>query len=107
MSETKTPPTLAVALHYDGASAPKVSARGAGDIAEQILALARQHEVPLQDNPELVRLLYRLELGEEIPEVLYLAVAEVIAFAYLLKGKVPAPPDAAATDSAADDHQPD
>jgi len=89
MNDSESRPTLAVALHYDGTTAPKVSAKGAGDLAEQILALARQHGVPLQDNPELVRLLYRLELGEEIPEVLYLAVAEVIAFAYLLKGKVP------------------
>lgn len=89
MSEPSSPPTLAVALQYDGHVAPKVSAKGAGDIAEQILAIAKKHDVPLQDNPELVRLLYRLELGEEIPEVLYLAVAEIIAFAYMLKGKVP------------------
>ena len=89
MSNSTSTPTLAVALQYDGHNAPKVSAKGAGDIAEQILAIANKHDVPLQDNPELVRLLYRLELGEEIPEVLYLAVAEIIAFAYMLKGKVP------------------
>jgi flagellar biosynthesis protein len=89
MSESSSGPTLAVALQYDGQTAPKISAKGAGDIAEQILAIANKHDVPLQDNPELVRLLYRLELGEEIPEILYLAVAEIIAFAYMLKGKVP------------------
>ena len=88
MSE-QTTPTLAVALQYDGENAPKVSAKGSGDIAEQILEVAQRHNVPLQDNPELVRLLYRLELGDEIPQALYLAVAEVIAFAYMLKGKVP------------------
>jgi len=84
-----SPPPLAVALHYDGESAPTVTAKGAGDIAEQIRAIAREHGVPLQDNPELTRLLFRLELGESIPEALYLAVAEVIAFAYHLKGKLP------------------
>ena len=89
MNESAPKPTLAVALQYDGKMAPKVSAKGSGDIAEQILAIANKHDVPLQDNPELVRLLYRLELGEEIPELLYLAVAEIIAFAYMLKGKVP------------------
>lgn len=82
-------PTLAVALQYDGENAPRVTAKGAGDIAEQILAIARQHDVPLNENPELVKVLSKIELGEEIPEMLYLAVAEVIAFAYMIKGKVP------------------
>lgn len=88
MSE-KNIPALAVALQYDGKTAPKVTAKGAGDIAEQILAIAREHDVPLQDNPELVKMLSKIELGDQIPEALYLAVAEVIAFAYMLKGKVP------------------
>ena len=82
-------PTLAVALQYDGKNAPKVTAKGAGDLAEQILAIAREHNVPLNDNPELVKILSRVELGDHIPETLYLAVAEVIAFAYMLNGKVP------------------
>jgi len=89
MSEQSNTPTLAVALQYDGETAPKVTAKGAGDIAEQILAIAREHDVPLQDNPELVKVLSKIELGDQIPEALYLAVAEVIAFAYMLKGKVP------------------
>ncbi len=89
MSEQTNTPTLAVALQYDGETAPKVTAKGAGDIAEQILAIAREHDVPLQDNPELVKVLSKIELGDQIPEALYLAVAEVIAFAYMLKGKVP------------------
>jgi len=89
MSEQTNTPTLAVALQYDGETAPKVTAKGAGDIAEQILAIAREHDVPLEDNPELVKVLSNIELGDQIPEALYLAVAEVIAFAYMLKGKVP------------------
>jgi len=89
MSEQTHAPTLAVALQYDGETAPKVTAKGAGDIAEQILAIAHEHDVPLQDNPELVKVLSKIELGEQIPEALYLAVAEVIAFAYMIKGKVP------------------
>ena len=91
MSDTQNPntPTLAVALQYDGENAPKVTAKGAGDLAEQILAIAREHDVPLNENPELVKVLSRIELGDQIPEALYLAVAEVIAFAYMIKGKVP------------------
>jgi len=89
MNEKTASATLAVALQYDGENAPKVTAKGAGDIAEQILAIAREHDVPLQDNPELVKVLSKIELGDQIPEMLYLAVAEVIAFAYMIKGKVP------------------
>lgn len=81
--------TLAVALHYDEVDAPRVSAKGSGDIAQRILEIAKQHNVPLQENPELVRVLSKIELGEQIPHALYFAVAEVIAFAYLLKGKMP------------------
>ena len=88
MSE-RTEASLAVALKYDGENAPKVTAKGSQDIAEQIIELAKKHNVPLSENKELVSLLSTLELGEEIPEVLYLAVAEIIAFAYMLKGKVP------------------
>ena len=85
----QTESSLAVALKYDGENAPKVTAKGSQEIAEQIIELAKKHNVPLTENKELVSLLATLELGEEIPEALYLAVAEIIAFAYMLKGKVP------------------
>ena len=81
--------TLAVALSYDEVNAPRVTAKGGGDVAQQILAIARRHNVPLQENRELVQLLSKIELGDQIPASLYLAVAEVIAFAYYLKGKFP------------------
>lgn len=80
---------IAVALEYDGESAPKVTAKGEGELARQIIAIANKHNVPLQENAELVQLLSHIELGEEIPETLYIAVAEIIAFAYILKGKFP------------------
>jgi flagellar biosynthesis protein len=81
--------TLAVALHYDEVNAPRVVAKGTEDIAQKIYEIARRHQVPLQENRELVQLLSKIELGDQIPEMLYLAVAEVIAFAYYLRGKVP------------------
>lgn len=80
---------LAVALRYDGAGAPRVTAKGRAEVAERIVALAREHGVPLRDDPELAAVLSRIPLGDEIPEALYRAVAEVIAFAYLLSGKWP------------------
>lgn len=79
----------AVALFYDGTHAPHVSAKGEGDVAREIMAIAEAEGVPLCDNRELVNLLVTLELGDEIPESLYRAVAHIIAFAYELQGKQP------------------
>lgn len=79
----------AVAIYYDGKNTPHVSAKGTGDVAEQIVAIAREHGVPLCDNSALVNLLVTLELGDEIPATLYIAVAYIIAFAYQLEGKIP------------------
>lgn len=89
---TYAPPPRAVALHYDGQRAPTVLATGTGELAEQILAIAKKHGVPLHEDPELIELLAQLDLGEEIPEALYRAVAQVIAFAYYLSGKTPPSP---------------
>ena len=79
----------AVALFYDGKNAPQVSAKGVGEVAAQIIAIANEHGVPLCDNSALVDLLVTLELGDQIPETLYIAVAYIIAFAYQLEGKEP------------------
>ena len=89
MKEKDTPPPLAIALQYDGDSAPRVTAKGYDEVAEQIVKLARQHGIPMQENQPLASLLARVELGDEIPEALYIAVAQVIAFAYHLSGKIP------------------
>jgi flagellar biosynthesis protein len=90
MSETRQQPLpLAVSLQYDGERAPRVTAKGRNELAETIIRLAREHGVPLQENEPLAGLLAGVELGDEIPEALYLAVAQVIAFAYHLSGKVP------------------
>lgn len=82
-------PSTAVALRYDGTSAPRVTARGRGEVADRILAIAREHQIPVREDPNLVQLLALVELGDEVPAELYRAVAEVIAFAYRLSGKAP------------------
>lgn len=86
----KNTPRQAIALTYDGQNAPTLSAKGDDELAEAILAIAREYEVPIYENAELVRLLARLELGDAIPEQLYRCIAEIIAFAWYLKGKSPA-----------------
>jgi len=83
------PPDIAVALNYDGSNAPRVTAKGKGRTAEQIIDLAKEHNIPLHTDVVLVDVLSKIPLGDEIPRELYLAVAEVIAFAYLLSGKRP------------------
>jgi flagellar biosynthetic protein FlhB len=82
------PTHFAVALHYDRAtmSAPKVVAKGAALVAQRIKDLARDHGVPVLENPPLARTLYRLvEIDSEVPPDLYIAVAEVLAFVYGVK----------------------
>lgn len=79
----------AVALFYDGKNAPTLCAKGEADIAEEIIAIARQTGVPLCDNAELTKLLMTLEIGDSIPESLYISIATIIAFAYELTGKTP------------------
>ncbi|MGH1470235.1 MAG: EscU/YscU/HrcU family type III secretion system export apparatus switch protein [Cellvibrionaceae bacterium] len=79
----------AVAIYYDGESAPVISASGVGETAQEIIEIANTHGIPLCDNKELINLLITLELGESIPESLYLSVAYIIALAYELQGKTP------------------
>lgn len=83
----------AVALVWEGSGAPIVSAKGDESLAHQIIALAKEHDVPLHEDAELARLLMLLELGEEIPPELYITIAKVIAFAYMLAGKTSVFPD--------------
>lgn len=83
------PPNLAVALQYDGENAPRVTAKGRDKIATRIIETAEQHDIPLHTDTELVKVLGSIPLGDEIPRELYVAIAEVIAFAYLLSGKMP------------------
>lgn len=90
-------PREAIALVYDGDQAPTLTAKGEGDLAEQIIELAMAYEVPIYENAELASVLARLELGDQIPEALYRTIAEIIAFAWYLKGKAPegfVPPEA-------------
>jgi flagellar biosynthesis protein len=74
----------AVALKYERGKdrAPKVTAKGRGQVAEKILELAKQHGVRIEKDTTLLDALYRLDINEEIPEELYKVVAEILAFVY-------------------------
>ncbi len=84
------PTHLAVAIVYNPMAmrAPKVVAKGAGLIAAKIRELATEAQVPIIENKELARNLYKtVDIGKEIPGDLYRAVAEILAYVYRMKGK--------------------
>jgi flagellar biosynthesis protein len=74
----------AIVLKYENEKeiAPKVVAKGKGKIAENILKAAKEHQIPVQEDPSLAELLGQLNINETVPEELYQAVAEVFAFIY-------------------------
>ena len=77
---------LAIALHYDRKGAPRVVAKGSGAVALRIRELAADANVPLIEAPALARALNRhCELGEEVPQALYSAVAQVLAYLFSLR----------------------
>ncbi len=86
ISETKN--TLAVALHYDKKGAPRVVAKGKGTIGDKIIEIAKENDIPIQENEVLAGALSRVELGDEIPEELYKGVAEVLIFVMRLTGRL-------------------
>lgn len=76
----------AVALRYEAhEDAPRVVAKGYGDIADAIIARAKEHDLPVHGEPELVRLLAQVDLDAHIPPSLYVAVAELLAWVYELE----------------------
>lgn len=85
------PTHLAVALHYEmkKMDAPKVSAKGAGFVAEKIIEIARAHGIPVIENKPLARLLYKtVEIGQMIPSHFYQAVADILAYVYRMKNRI-------------------
>ena len=80
-------PRFAIALEYDGKQAPLVTAKGHDEIANQILRLAHEANIPIQKDNELALVLDQIDLGDHVPEALYFVIAEILTFAYRLSGK--------------------
>jgi flagellar biosynthesis protein len=87
---TTTPIPLAVALQYDKheVPTPRVIARGRGATGNAIVALAREHGIPIEENAPLAEALSQVEIGDDIPEALYRAVAEVLVFILRASGSL-------------------
>ena len=84
MSKNVTKKAAALRYAQSRESAPRVVAKGRGKIAEKIVALAEQHQVPLVEDRHLIQMLEALDVDTEIPPELYQAVAEVLVFIYRL-----------------------
>lgn len=85
-------PGRAVALGYDGGAdeAPRVLAKGEGAVAERIVALAREHGIPVRSDADLAALLSAVELERTIPVEAFEAVARILAHIYRANGRLPA-----------------
>lgn len=83
-SGKKTSRKKAVALRYDAEkeASPKIVGKGAGHLAEKLLELAKKHNIPIHEDSDLVNILSKLELNDDIPPSTYIAVAEILSFIY-------------------------
>jgi len=90
MKQNKTK-TSAVSLQYTrgGDRAPKVTAKGQGWVAEKIIAMAQEQNIPIKKDKDLMELLEKIDVGQEIPEALYKIVAELLAWVYHLNKEYP------------------
>lgn len=83
----------AIGLKYntdEKGNAPEVIAKGFGELADEIIEMAKAHDVLVHEDQYLSEFLATLDLGQQIPEQLYYIIAELIAFSYVLQGKKPA-----------------
>lgn len=79
----------AVALKYVPKKdrAPKVTAKGSGLLADKIIRLAKEHGIPIHEDPALIEVLSQLDFQEEIPPSVYTVVAEILAFVYSMNNR--------------------
>ncbi len=89
MSEEIKKDKKAVAIKYDKGqnAAPHVAAKGRGALAERILAIAQEHNVPIHSDADLVEILDKVEIEQEIPLEVYTVVAEIFAYIYKVSKK--------------------
>jgi len=79
----------AVAVEYDKDrdAAPRIIAKGQGVVADKIIELAKENDIPMHEDPDLIEILSKLDLGQEIPPELYKLIAEVLVYVYRANNK--------------------
>jgi flagellar biosynthesis protein len=79
---------VAVSYEKEKDGAPKIIAKGKGAVAEKILELAKKNNIPMHEDPDLVEILSKLDLGQEIPPEMYKLIAEVLVYVYRSNNKI-------------------
>lgn len=89
--ENPESPKSAVSLQYKKGknAAPKVTAKGQGWVAEKIIKMARENNIPIREDKDLLSLLSEMDVGQEVPESLYKVVAELLGWVYQLNLEFP------------------
>lgn len=78
---------VALKYHTEKDTAPKLTAKGEGLVAEHIIQLAKENQVPIKEDPDLVQILSQVDINKEVPPSVYKVVAELLAFVYKLNNK--------------------
>jgi flagellar biosynthesis protein len=82
---------VALKYHTKKDTAPKVTAKGEGLVAERIIQLAKENQIPIKEDPDLVQILSQVDINKEIPPPVYKVVAELLAFVYKLNSQYQGP----------------
>ena len=92
MTDRKSLIKSAVSIQYKAKTdkAPKVTAKGKGLMGEKIVALAKEHGIPIKEDPDLVQILSQVDIDKEIPPAMYQVLAELLAFIYRINQEFPA-----------------
>ena len=89
--ENTVSPKAAISLQYEKGknAAPKITAKGQGWVAENIIKMAQENNIPIREDKDLIHLLSEIDVGQEVPESLYKVVAELLAWVYQLNQDYP------------------
>lgn len=87
MKKKQTQKAVALLYKHGQEPAPRVTAKGSGWVAERIIDAARAHGIPVKEDPDLLTVLSKLDIEEEIPAGVYIVVAELLAFVYSMNRK--------------------
>ena len=77
-----TPKAVALKYDIDKDNAPKITAKGKGETASNIIKIAKEHNIPIKEDADLIELLSQIDIDKEIPSSMYKAVAEIFSFIY-------------------------
>ncbi len=88
MNTSTTVYNQAIALLDEESALPRVIAKGDNELAQRIISIAEKHGIPVKREPAILELLADVPLGDEIPDMLYEAVSEILSFAFMLKNDI-------------------